>query len=201
MKKLTDENQSLDWLLIDYEYDWTKEESRNTIIDIIRKLNNWQGESIDKFITSMPLGEHLQDICDIVNDNYDITQCFHALAYIDDTLVGTAVITSNSKDIRESFNTFTLPNNLKILYLIVNPEYQNLGIGTRMIKSITEHQEFFSQGKKTFGISTNIHNENIPSQRAFLKNKFTFYAPCKNSKIVSQYFYIDKKERLKDLVE
>ena len=199
MKKLTDNKQSLDWVFIDYEYDWTKEESRNFIKDELSQLNTWGSTNISKYISEMPLGDYMYDMCDIANDNYDTSQYFHLLAYEGNNLVGTSLIAINSKDIRFEFNDFTLPNNMKILFLIVNPEYQNLGIGTRMIKSIIENQDFFSHKSKTSGISTDIHNENISSQKAFLKNNFTTFTPPRKKPRYMRYFYIEKKEQNNNL--
>ena len=68
-----------------------------------------------------------------------------------------------------------------------------------MIKSIIENQDFFSHTSKTSGISTDIHNENISSQMAFLKNNFTVFTPSRKNPRYSRYFYIEKKEQNKEL--
>lgn len=193
MKKLTDKNQSLDWLLIDYEEDYKKEENRDFIKEELQELNTWGSNNISEYISEQSLGDFLYDMCDIYNDHYDKTQCFHLLAYENSILIGTALLSINSKDIKTAFNSYTLPNNLKILILVVNPNKQNTGIGTRMIKSIIDNQVFFSKEINTFGISTDIHNKNISSQKAFLKNNFTVYNPPQKSPKYSRYFYIENK--------
>ena len=88
---------------------------------------------------------------------------------------------------------------LKILYLIVNPQYNNCGIATRMIKSIINNQKFFSYNTRTEGISVEIHNDNIASQKAFLKNKFKVYIPSHINENFSVYFFRDREEFTQDI--
>jgi ribosomal protein S18 acetylase RimI-like enzyme len=59
-----------------------------------------------------------------------------------------------------------------IEYLAVNPAFQHQGIGTRMVSSITHNPQYFV-GKDFMDLySTVVDEENIPSQKMFLKNKF-----------------------------
>jgi RimJ/RimL family protein N-acetyltransferase len=199
MQTLNDKNNAIEWLLIDYEKDYTAQENRDKIKPLRQQLNSWSSDNIRRYITKMPVGDFAYDMCDIYNDRYDDTKCFHVLAFEDGILVGTAIIANNSNDIKIEFNNYTLPNNLKILYLVINPDYQNRGIGTRMIKSIIDNQQFFSQSAKTSGISGEIHKDNIASQKAILKNHFEVYRPFTKNDDFSTYFYIEDKSNTPNL--
>ena len=190
MKTLSDENNAINWLFIDYELDYRTQENRDKIKPLRQQLNTWDSDNIRRFISKMPIGDFMYDMCDIYNDRYDDTKCFHLLAFEDDILVGSAIIANNSNDIKLKLNNYTLPNNLKILYLLINPDYQNRGIGTRMIKSIVDNQQFFSHTAKTQGITGDIHKDNIASQKAILKNHFNVYTPAPKNDDFSTYFYI-----------
>ena len=117
MKTLSDENNAINWLFIDYELDYRTQENRDKIKPLRQQLNTWDSDNIRRFISKMPIGDFMYDMCDIYNDRYDDTKCFHLLAFEDDILVGSAIIANNSNDIKLKFNNYTLPNNLKILSL------------------------------------------------------------------------------------
>ena len=57
-------------------------------------------------------------------------------------------------------------------YIIVNPEFQGKGIGTRMVKSISTYMDYFNNGNQSGGIISSVEVENIASSRAFLKNNY-----------------------------
>lgn len=63
-------------------------------------------------------------------------------------------------------------NNTMVDYLVVLPEYQGRGIGTRIVSSITRNPEFFGGIVPTNAMLTCIAGDNIPSQKVFNRNGF-----------------------------
>lgn len=57
-------------------------------------------------------------------------------------------------------------------YLIVNPEFQGKGVGTRMVKSISTYMNYFNNGNQSNGMLSSVEEDNIASSRAFLKNNY-----------------------------
>ena len=74
------------------------------------------------------------------------------------------------KSIRRALNNNTEANNTIIEYFVVLPQYQNRGIGTRIISAINRNPQFFGECMNTF--STCIDAKNIPSQKVFNRNGY-----------------------------
>ncbi len=66
-------------------------------------------------------------------------------------------------------------NHSTLEYLIVNPSFQNSGLGTKMIKSITNNIEYFNDGYECSGIVSSVEQDNMASSRAFLKINIRFF--------------------------
>ena len=93
-------------------------------------------------------------------------------AYENDKLVGVVLLTHAEKGY--SFAT--------IEYIVVGPEAQGKGVGTRMINSIKSNPQFFIndyQGK----IDAYVNSDNMPSKRAFLKNKYVLPLWAENGEL------------------
>lgn len=69
----------------------------------------------------------------------------------------------------------TTKSNTDIDYLVVVPNHQGQGVGTRAIYSITHNLQFFSPNGPTSTIYTLIHKQNTPSLKAFERNNFKKY--------------------------
>lgn len=59
-----------------------------------------------------------------------------------------------------------------IEYLVVNPNLQGKGIGTKMVKSITSFADYFNNGYQSEGIYASVNSENTASLKALLKSSF-----------------------------
>ncbi len=74
-------------------------------------------------------------------------------------------------------------NNTDLNYLIVIPKAQGRGVGTRMLCSIKNNPQFFSQNPLTKTTSAIVHKNNIASQTIFKRNDFHDYTlDLKNGK-------------------
>ena len=128
---------------------------------------------------------------------------FLLLAYEEDVLVGAIILNNQSQNISEDFKLADNIDNLRIEYIVVNPDKQNMGVGTRMIKSIINNQKTLSNYKHINGITTDIDNENTASQKAFLKNNFKIVMPPSYlCKYFSRYYFTTKRPyRPSDITE
>ena len=175
MKKIIDKDTSLVWHIYPTKEVLKKYRKETKFKNITAELNSWISPNIDYFITSlhqMPLGNYLSENLIThhrINDDKG-KNMYLLLAYDDNNLVGVVILSNKENDISNDLKLGDNQENMIIDYIIVNPNYQNMGIGTRMIKSIQSNQKVL--GKSTEGITTVIDNENSHSQRAFLKNNF-----------------------------
>lgn len=79
------------------------------------------------------------------------------------------------KEAKKTLQQATTTNNTAIDYFVVVPSSQGRGIGTRAIASILNNPEFFAPENEIATIETQIHKENIPSQKIFRRNGFGKY--------------------------
>lgn len=195
MKRLIDNDVNLTWEIYPtkdvYKYYKKNEDLNNTI----STLNSWQSENINDFITSLYLLKLGDFFCENLLSSYELknnqgNNLFLLLAYEDKELVGTIILNNQSQNISTDFKLTDNINNLRIEYIVVNPDKQNMGIGTRLIKSITKNQSIFSFDTTTNGICADIDNENIPSQKAFLKNHYKIVLPSSHlNNYFSRYYH------------
>ena len=196
MKKLIDKDVHLLWHIYPTKEVFKKYRKDAKFKDITTELNSWISPNIDYFITSVHqigLGNYL---CENLITHYHINDnkgenFYLLLAYEDNNLVGVVILSNKENDISKDFKLSDNQENMIIDYIIVNPNYQNMGIGTRMIKSIQSNQNIL--GKSTEGITTVIDNENSASQRAFLKNHFEIVIPHSHiCTYFSKYYYTSR---------
>ena len=62
--------------------------------------------------------------------------------------------------------------NSTIEYIVVNPKFQGLGIGTKMIKSISSASDYFNNGYESEGFVASVNTANVASSRALIKNNY-----------------------------
>lgn len=196
MKKIIDKDTSLVWHIYPTKEVLKKYRKETKFKNITAELNSWTSPNINYFITSlhqMSLGNYL---CENLITHHRINDdkgknMYLLLAYDDNNLVGVVILSDKEHDISDDFKLGDNQDNMIIDYIIVNPEYQNMGIGTRMIKSIQSNQKVL--GKSTEGITTVIDNENSHSQRAFLKNNFQIVIPHSHiCPYFSKYYYTSR---------
>ena len=60
-----------------------------------------------------------------------------------------------------------------IEYLLVNPNFYNKGIGTRMVSSISKNTDFFFGKNHGSGIMASVEETNKKSENVFSKNNFS----------------------------
>lgn len=200
MFELIDEKNSIRWIGSDLE----------NIEDIaINKknreiLNTWQSENISANFSSESLGDRFTEIIEMMNKCSSIKPThFIYYAYSDNKLVGATIVMNNSSilnyyhlpESNESINSNN--KSLHIETIVVNPKEQNKGYATRMIKSITENTQIFSMGNKVSSVTASIHNSNLPSIKAHLKNGFEIIKPIKNYSYLSGFdtYFCTPKDR------
>ena len=101
---------------------------------------------------------------DYKEDNNSNFYQFFAYKMIDNipTLVGTLLI---NHCLRFEFQDY-------IEYLVVNPHYQNRGIGTQMLSSILQNPSNFTNSENPKNLVGYIHCDNIPSLKLVKKLGF-----------------------------
>jgi len=162
-----DEKVGLSWERYD-EADHSKSE---WYAELNKQLNNWRSENIKQYITySIPVGDQMMAFLDI---NSGLYFCFE-----NRDLVGVVFMTEPFND---EFDASMIE------YIVVNPDAQGRGVGTRMIKSIKDNPMFFTSGKHRGKIQASVKPSNIASQKAFLKNGFRVVKPAK--KIPTTLYY------------
>lgn len=181
-----DENLSLDWVRVSVDnfkkFDWCFDE-----------LSKWStSDSVKKFISSNVSLDKLfkyfyakRDGADSSEDRRNLYFCFNKSS----ELVGLVYITAPLGKLESS----------SIEYLIVNPAFQNKGVGTRMIKSIGSNIVYFNNGYLSTGITTSVESDNVASYRAFLKNNFKVVSG--NWSDTGKYYrvmYLNKRDLIKD---
>jgi len=108
----------------------------------------------------------------ILNNKYDNTY----FCYDDNRLIGLVYLSSPQNEMQD----------IRIEYLIVNPESQNKGYATRMINSITHNCNYFV-GEDCGRVMASVEEKNLPSRKAFLKNNFIVVA--KNESVYGRTFF------------
>ena len=85
-------------------------------------------------------------------------------------------------------------------YIIVNPEFQRAGIGTKMVKSISTYINYFNNGNECDGIVSSVEQDNIASSRAFLKNNFRVVsANTSDTGRIYNVFYLSARNKTSDI--
>ncbi|MBE5757902.1 MAG: GNAT family N-acetyltransferase [Clostridiales bacterium] len=190
MRKLNDLDVDLSWEIYTTKEVATAKKTNKHLLQLLTNLNTWESQNINDFITYTPQIKLGNFIFSNLTQNYNIRNdrgkgFSLVVAYEENEIVGIAILNSKSHDISIDFKLDDNNTTLRIEYIIVNPNFQNQGVGTRMIKSITDHQKYFSSNKVTNGVVADIDNENTNSRKAFLKNNFRIVMPAS---YISKYF-------------
>jgi len=119
----------------------------------ISTINKWSdNENVKKFLSSTtPIGSSMTQR---LGNNSNLYLCYD----FNQNLIGALHLNSQNQIVT-------------IEDMIVSPELQNLGIGTRMITSLKDNAEFFQTEHKK--ISSIVNNDNIASMRVIEKTGFT----------------------------
>ena len=182
--------------LVDKQKDiiWVKEDESRETREMADEIDYWKSPDISGYIIeSTPLGKFVRWASDLRRH-----QTFYG--YIDGKLVATVVTSSasclqeepylhmhvyNEKSGKKSccdvlrlstaerilaYNNEA--NNDKIEYLVVNPEYQNRGYGTRVVMSIRDNLDYFAPNSTHNSLSSSVHLNNKPSIKVFERSGF-----------------------------
>ena len=207
MKSLIDKKHGILWYLAD--------ESKETK-EINSELNHWQSAGIDRFIINtneMKLGAFSRAVQD-----FQLNKCF--FGYIDGELAALVVIHPGD-DLKEKYflmshimntewgslkgvqNCLSYEkakkimmynnknNNDTIQYLVVSPERQGRGYGTRIVCSIKDNIDFFAEGSSHNSLSTQIHPQNIASQKVFERNNFKTLVLNEKANVCLNGYYLE----------
>ncbi|MGN0961207.1 MAG: GNAT family N-acetyltransferase [Christensenellales bacterium] len=171
MDKLFDNDTHLMWEKYD-KYHPSAFRKNNKILD------SWSSApNVQEYISNeQPVSSLFLDFFD---DGCNIYYCF------DKKILAGAVLISEP---------YFKDDNSTIEYIVVNPELQGRGIGTRMIKSITSNPQFFVGDKYNGKFVASVSETNLASQKAFLKNNFQVLQKPK-SKIITKYLRFFFSER------
>lgn len=147
------------------------------------QLNNWiKDKDIKRYIVAnMDIGRFFTLITKISDSVDAITTVHHFFILDNNNLIGSAVVSKNKSPLHtaisplsDKWHDIALDDNptVDILYLVVHPKFRGLGYGTRIIKSIKNHEKELAENTNTSGILAEVRKINEPSKRAFLKNDF-----------------------------
>lgn len=177
---------------------WIKEESKSETREITNELDSWTSPEIKEYIVStVPVGRFVIWAGDLANhktyygyidgklvatvvtsnDKRNLSLLRQHLEYTKNGFLFTdrqiLSISSAEMMIEGANNSESWQRNEdKIEYLIVNPDYQNRGYGTRVIMSIKNNRDFFMPRSLHNSLSTFVNEDNIRSIRAFEHNDF-----------------------------
>lgn len=154
-ERFDDQNTGLTFVKFDREHvenftDWNAE------------LDSWTADAgVQRFITG-EAGTKLHNIFmdNILMDNYNHEDVFYV--FEQDSLVGAIYLSSPDIYLRPA----------GFEYLVVSPNARNRGIATRIISSVKENMKYFFRKQHNGEIYASIHEDNIASNRAFLKSGF-----------------------------
>jgi len=147
------------------------------------QLNEWsKDKDIKKFIVAnMNVGRYFKLITKVSDSTNTQTELHHFFIFDNDQLIGSAVISTNEKPLysiisnkSSVFAEISKDKNcmVDILYFVTNPKLRGLGYGTRIIKTIKNHEKELTNNKNTSGLFAEVRKTNEPSKKAFLKNNF-----------------------------
>lgn len=160
--ELLDKENGLRWLKYD-KTDHTK------FFRIGREVNSWSGyDNISKYVSKEDRINDVFVMLAMSQDKYydaDIYYCF-----ADSSQVPTGVVYLSNAKLGEPHAVIDT--------IVVNPGKQKSGIGSRMVKSITQNFNYFTYNPNTSKIFATVHVDNIASQKVFIKNKFKMLRPC-----------------------
>ena len=177
---------------------WIKEEKKIETKEIRAELDSWTSPEIKEYIVStIPVGKFIMWASDLAtyksyygyidgklvatvvtsNDKRNLSLLGQHIAYTKNGLLYTdrKILSIPSAEMMLEGANFSEPwqkNEDKIEYLIINPDLQNRGFGTRVIMSIKNNRDFFMPKSSHNSLSTFINEDNIRSIRAFEHNGF-----------------------------
>ncbi len=221
MRRMYDEKNNLTWRGFHFPRDtedYMSDAKINMYNRYMTELNTWHGDNIERYIAR---GEKLGDFVEYFTSRYDYADYQTFFAFVGKDMVATAVISSQNylnakyalekiienKDVGEGAEYVTLQDAREIIdrdgdmnaiefnYLIVNPDYQGQGVGTRVINSVTNNIDFFTVHPSDCAISAYVHRDNYPSMRAVLKNGFKVLKKSEyyNTEDYNTFFFIPKQ--------
>lgn len=182
------------------EITWYKDDLSYESDKVVEELDSWHSDNIKEYVSGETnLGYTFRGICDYEGD---VDQYF---GFSDNKLVSAILLRKNNEDVVFSELLKHIENNEKkknlafksdplssevaervirdrkfdeIYYLVVNPNEQNKGYGTRVVSSIKNNQGIFLPNKevenlnKIYTLGTKIHYKNTPSMSVFYNNGF-----------------------------
>ncbi|MGN0961206.1 MAG: GNAT family N-acetyltransferase [Christensenellales bacterium] len=152
---LFDENNDLTWNRINLE-------NLSYYQEQFKQIGEWSSNpNVQRFIASKtPLDKLFESMLPKNSSPNNFTGLF--LCSNKEKLIGLIYTTSPLGEYKHT----------TIDYIIVNPELQGKGYGTRMIKSIKDNILYFSNQYNPEGIISSVEEENISSCKAFESNGF-----------------------------
>ena len=188
MEKICDYDQGITWVKDDLSYEANQ---------IVEELDSWKSDNIKEYVSgNTSLGYTFRGICDYEKD---VDQFF---GFSDNKLVSAILmrknnlldeksmffelkkhIENNEKNKNFAFEKDPLSNSVaeqiiedrsfnEIYYLVVNPNEQNKGYGTRAVGSIKNKHGLLLPNREFYKLGTKIHYKNKPSMTVFYKNGF-----------------------------
>ena len=144
---------------------WLKYDKHSSDLDYIMMMNKidqqvdqWsQDKKVNEFVTyGRSLPAMLHAILGELNNMY------YAYDEEKDEILGLVFMCNATKEYPYSV----------IEYIVTNPKYMNMGIGTRMVSSIKQNPEFFTGNEHQGKFLAFVKHDNKSSKKIMLKNKF-----------------------------
>ena len=190
MREFKDDKTGLTWVACDrgLGYSVTNPVDEKMVKEHINAINQWKSDNISRFIAWDEPGEYLSH-GELQEDLY--------FAYDSGKFAGVSVIETGidvmyeklfNQHIENIQRDFTLEdkymslvtakkvlrsanhdNSTNIEFVVVSPDHQGNGVGTRMVRSITNNTEFFTNNDYNSVISAKAHYTNKASIKMFQK--------------------------------
>lgn len=179
------------------EITWYKDDLGYEADKIVEELNSWHSDNINEYVCeTSKLGNAFRMISE---DKGNVDQFF---GFADGKFVSTILLSKEDIDrydrlffeLKQNITNNKLKKDLidgktplsnkvsrhvlrdmscnQIYYLVVNPNEQNKGYGTRVVGSIKNNKGFFLPCREQLKLGTMIHHTNNPSMSVFEKNGF-----------------------------
>ena len=200
------------------EITWYKDDCGYEANQLSKELNSWNSKSIEKYVSG---GWELGDLTrDIVGLNKNMEQFY---GFVDNKFVSTillkegepipnelyydllthiqnnrrGIIKQDEKTIISTDRGFELLDKQymdEVSYLVVNPQFQKKGYGTRVVSSIKENLGLFMPDAELSTLTTQIHYKNKPSMKCFERAGFKQLNVPINTKTNLNNFFLEEMD-------
>lgn len=214
MKKLEDKETNLIWIEEELDKNNTPFNNEN-LKQYLDTINEWGNHpKVQKFLGKhIPLGDRFFNLC-FDDKNYHLYFIFEENKFVSSIIISQTKNLLNESQLRELLTNEKLENsthniteekfltndeitklldnkdstNLYLVYNVVDPEFHNKGIGTRILKSIKNNLYFFANTNEA-NLQAIINTQNIGCVKMVCKQEFRRINPAKTFNNNLSVFY------------